>query len=666
MKSHNATILAGLVLLSLFSFPLAKARGAETYGNFHTMGIVLDAPNGFTPAKIGQVKLYLLVGDKTRRLLDPVQVHDYSYYAVSVFDLKPNTEYKFRAEFISSEGKVVHREEFAGRTRAEPGEPPTALKEIHVAATGDDANPGTARRPKKTLGAALRIANQAGTHVVIHKGIYYEGGLFAVGKGTAEAPIVVRGASGESVTIDGSEPSSLAAKWKDLGGGYFSIPYKATSWLVCVRNRKTGKTRRMYPVGSLANLKARKVGRHAFDTVKIEEAYLCTGKEIVVYCPYYKPDEMSIHIAHHNSVAEHSASRHVVYSDLTVRFFQGQAFYVNDSSDMTFRRCRFEYCTLPIAVKRTSHRLLVEYCRFLDDCTRWGFIPKDMDDVGYGKYLELGAVYVHNPYEGRGMVIRDNVIDGLFDGIHLTPMGPPSKVRTHETDFCNNRIVKVCDDLIEADGQCRNLRIFRNVMSNYLSGISIAQGYHGPTYVVYNEITGAGNTSAVRLPPHHEGYPVKTNGGTRYGTTGWAFFYHNTSYTSVPKTNAFRVQVARWRKLVLANNIWQGTRDGFVFWRDSVSPISMTNDIIHADAGSLLKIRKKTYATKQAAQNRLPFFANAIVADPKLLDPGRGNFHLRSDSPAIDAGIVIPGINDHRFSGGAPDIGAHEYVSERN
>ena len=82
MKSHNATILAGLVLLSLFSFPLAKARGAETYGNFHTMGIVLDAPNGFTPAKIGQVKLYLLVGDKTRRLLDPVQVHDYSYYAV--------------------------------------------------------------------------------------------------------------------------------------------------------------------------------------------------------------------------------------------------------------------------------------------------------------------------------------------------------------------------------------------------------------------------------------------------------------------------------------------------------------------------------------------------------------------------------------------------------
>jgi hypothetical protein len=369
-----------------------------------------------------------------------------------------------------------------------------------------------------------------------------------------------------------------------------------------------------------------------------------------------------IHAARRGSVAEHSRSRYVVYSDLTCRFFHGQVFYVNDSSNLTFRRCTFQYCTLPIAVKRASHRLLVEHCRFVDDCTRWGFLPKGLDDVGYSDYIELGAIYVHNPYEGRGLVFRHNVIDGLFDGIHLTPMGPPSKVRTHETDFYNNRILKVCDDLIEADGQCRNFRIFHNRMENFLSGISIAQGYQGPTYVLYNVMAGMGNSSAVKLPPHFEDYPLKTNGGTRYGTTGWAFFFHNTCHTAVPKTNAFRVQMAKWRKLVFANNIWQGTRDGFVFWRDTVSPISMSNDIIHAEIGALLKVRSKAYPTLIHARQRFSFLSSAIVVDPKLRDPHRGDFRLQRGSPAIDAGVLIPGVNDKNFQGTTPDIGALEFA----
>ena len=114
----------------------------------------------------------------------------------------------------------------------------------------------------------------------------------------------------------------------------------------------------------------------------------------------------------------------------------------------------------------------------------------------------------------------------------------------------------------------------------------------------------------------------------------------------------------------MANNLWQGTQDGFVFWRDAISPLSITNDLIYAETGSLLKIGKKTYATKQAAENRLPPFANVKLADPKLQNPGSGDFRLRYDSPAIDAGVVIPGINDQRFRGKAPDIGAHEFRSE--
>ena len=111
----------------------------------------------------------------------------------------------------------------------------------------------------------------------------------------------------------------------------------------------------------------------------------------------------------------------------------------------------------------------------------------------------------------------------------------------------------------------------------------------------------------------------------------------------------------------MANNIWQGTRDGFVFWRDGISPIDMTRDMIHAETGSVLKVRKQTYSTKEAAAKRLPFFKDAIFANPKLVDPANGNYRLRQDSPAIDAGVVIPGVNDTRVRGKAPDVGAIEF-----
>jgi len=649
-----------LALVALICVGGVLNAAAETIGNFHTLGVVLDLPSGLSPSDVRQVRLHMLNGSEDRRLLDPVPLRDGAFYASSVFDLRPGRQYRFRAEFIGSDGSMLRRAEFSGHTRAEPGEPPAAVREIHVAQSGADSNPGTKLSPKKTLAAALRVAREPGTHVVLHTGVYFEGELECSARGTATAPIVVRGRKGDSVILDGSDASCRSARWKELGGGYFSTPFKGQSWVVCVRHVETGAVRRLYPVGSLANLKARRVGKFRFDDFNITEAYFCSGTEIIVYCPYYKPESMTLHVARLGGVIEHSASRHVIYSDLTCRFFQGQVFYVNNSSDITFRRCSFQYCSLPIAVKRASHRLLVERCRFQDDCTRWGFLPKGMDDVGYSSQIETGAVYVHNPYEGRGMVFRNNIIDGLFDGVHLVPMGPPSQVRTHETDFYDNQIVKVCDDFIEADGQCGNVRIFGNRMANCLSGISVAQGYQGPTYVLYNVISGFGNSSASRLPPKYEGYPVKTNGGTRYGMTGWVYFFHNTCHTTVPHTGAFRVQQAEWRRLVLANNIWQGTRDGFVFWRDAISPISMTNDFLHVETGVLAKVRKTGYAHLSQAQKRLPFLRTVQVRDPGLRDPETGDFRLRPGSPAIDAGVMIPGVNDDRFHGKAPDVGALE------
>jgi hypothetical protein len=48
-----------------------------------------------------------------------------------------------------------------------------------------------------------------------------------------------------------------------------------------------------------------------------------------------------------------------------------------------------------------------------------------------------------------------------------------------------------------------------------------------------------------------------------------------------------------------------------------------------------------------------------VPQDPQFVDPQNRNVHLLPGSPAVDAGVVIPGYNDN-FQGTAPDLGAVE------
>ena len=58
---------------------------------------------------------------------------------------------------------------------------------------------------------------------------------------------------------------------------------------------------------------------------------------------------------------------------------------------------------------------------------------------------------------------------------------------------------------------------------------------------------------------------------------------------------------------------------------------------------------------------------NLEQTDPKFADPAAFDFRLRSDSPAIDAGLALPGVGaDYegrvRPRSGRVDIGAYEYA----
>jgi hypothetical protein len=81
--------------------------------------------------------------------------------------------------------------------------------ELHVAPTGDDANPGTAAKPLATLQAGVNRL-QPGDTLLVHAGVYRETVKFPR-SGTAAAPISVQAYKGERVLISGCDP---VANWK--------------------------------------------------------------------------------------------------------------------------------------------------------------------------------------------------------------------------------------------------------------------------------------------------------------------------------------------------------------------------------------------------------------------------------------------------------------------
>ena len=96
--------------------------------------------------------------------------------------------------------------------------------EFHVAATGNDTNPGTREKPLRTVQAAADRLKPGDT-CVVHAGIYRESVVMKK-SGSDGAPVRIQAAPGEKVVIDGSEILDL--KWEKYRDGIYKASTKAS------------------------------------------------------------------------------------------------------------------------------------------------------------------------------------------------------------------------------------------------------------------------------------------------------------------------------------------------------------------------------------------------------------------------------------------------------
>jgi hypothetical protein len=638
---HKKNLLLFLVVLvgSVLSFPLRTQAAAtlELYGTFHAMGVIVtvgasDDPGGDATASVA----YRVSGSGAYRQGFPLSRIENTRFVGSLFWLDPGTAYDVRVSLSDPDNGPLDGTTVLGTA--------STWVEIAIPAPDDSyyvspTGGGTACSLAMPCALSYGLGQaQAGDEVVLRGGVYYEGELSMPRSGTAGAPIVVRGYAGEIAVLDGGDPATFS--WAFEGGGVYSTVVSVADTHLVAANGQ-----RLYPYQSLSDLQNLIWGIPGF---------YASGTTVYVRLAGNANPNSSVMVVSRHNHAFYVEQDHITFLDLTFRHYgqddYAKAIYLNNANDTLVQGCTFAINDLGIGIKRTSHRNVIQDNEFYDTVFDWPW-----DAVKGGSQLETGGVRFYSPTDGRGTIIRRNTFHDYFDGFGACP--DSTSVVTNETDVYENVVYNAGDDGMETDGRCSNVRIWSNTFHDVLMGISLAPVYDGPVYAVRNLIyrTGVGNNG-------YTGSPFKFNSG--YSLSGPMYLFHNTSDAALtaPRSNGLYVKApGTWELIYARNNIWAGT-DYAINNYNTGQPIDLDYDDLWNDgANDLVRWNGTRYPSLGAFRAATGQEAHGSDVEPGFVDAATGDYTLQAGSDLIDAGLIIPGINDG-YEGAAPDVGAHEFT----
>jgi len=291
----------------------------------------------------------------------------------------------------------------------------------------------------------------------------------------------------------------------------------------------------------------------------------------------------------------------------------------------------------------------------------------------FGSHL-LTSYYAVKVY-GPGHVIAHNSIAYFHDAVGISTYGTPEKDperRASSIDIYNNDFHMLGDDFVETDGGVHNVRVFNNRGVNAAhGGYSSQPVFGGPVYFIRNILYHVPSGVAFKFSAKPAGLIV----------------YHNTiigeHVVKDPSSN-----------MHYRNNLFLG-RDtpgrGIMAWPNATDAYSSDYNGFRPNKGAPAQYQWlgpqkgqrlyepkatdwKTFSTLAEMKAATGQEAHAIEVDFDIFekmtppDPAQRhavyhamdlNFKLKPNSKAVDAGVVIPTVNEG-FAGRAPDLGALE------
>ena len=279
---------------------------------------------------------------------------------------------------------------------------------------------------------------------------------------------------------------------------------------------------------------------------------------------------------------------------------------------------------------------------------------------------------------GSGHVVCHNYLAYFHDGIDITEQGPTEREdwKVCSIDFYNNDQHLMSDNFIEADCGSHNIRVFRNRGFNVAAGALSAQPiYGGPCYFIRNIVYHAPRGGAFK----YNIYPI---GVLTYHNTlcsEWAGSppFQNTHLrnnlflgTDTPKRPILNVSTYT-SSTTFDYNGYRLNRNSEVqfMWRSPSGGKKFDYDLKDPLGGSFATLDEFFRVTGHEEHGVIvdyDIFRKVTRSDPEktntLYDPKDFDFRLVPGSKAVDAGCVLPNINDG-YSGAAPDLGAYEIGS---
>jgi len=301
---------------------------------------------------------------------------------------------------------------------------------------------------------------------------------------------------------------------------------------------------------------------------------------------------------------------------------------------------------------------------------------------------------------GAGHVVAYNRISRFHDGIDVAtygnPDGTPAPIRDRmpvSIDFYNNEISHSEDNCLEADGGAHNIRIFRNRCFNHgHRALSVQPMFGGPVYFIRNVVYHAPEGGAAKFTASSAGIivwhntliaPVKpmllAASNVHYvnnlilGQSGSPEIFAvetNTNYSS-SDYNGFRPNAGapwsfEWSTPPFDVPAHFPGAAGDAYTTSPLSTRAQTQ--LEAQAREVRRfetLAEYSAVTGQDAHSVLVDFGifenvRAPGPDPRTIyDSADFDFRLKENANAVDAGMLIPGVNTG-FSGNGPDLGAYE------